>query len=152
MPQNFNIVFGQLSCCNGKPRKGKSEGGGRGEKFYFNLRGHERMRTSAAYLIAQIHLNTHTRRHTQGRQKHTQAVTHSHPHTTRLCHLWFRICAYLDFSRTAGRLCMCACATRPKQFVANYTALPSIVANSFVCQCVCVCVSVAITAPNGWHT
>lgn len=77
MPQNFNIVFGQLSCCNGKPRKGKSEGGGRGEKFYFNLRGHERVRTSAAYLIAQIHLNTHTRQTETHTGRHGNAHTHT---------------------------------------------------------------------------
>lgn len=124
-------------------------GGGKGEKFYFNLRGHERLRTSAAYLIAQIHLNTHTHTHTGiDGNVHTH-TRHTDKHTTRLCHLWFRICAYLDFSRTAGRLCvcvcLCTCATRPKQFVANYTALPSIVANS----CVYVCVLLLLPSVGG---
>lgn len=119
--------------------------GGRekGEKFYFNLRGHERLRTSAAYLIAQIHLNTHTQADThKGRQKHIQADTHTHTQLDCVifgfgyAHIWISVEQLADCACACVWECVCACATRPKQFLANYTALPSIVAN--LCACVCV--------------
>lgn len=130
-------------------RNGRGREGERGEKFYFNLRGHERLRTSAAYLIAQIHLNTHTGRRTQ-RQTETHTCTHTHTQLDCVifgfgyAHIWISVEQLADCACACVWECVCACATRPKQFVANYTALPSIVANSCVC--------VAITAPSGWHT